>query len=204
MSTLAGLAVLQLVVCGQPLRAADEILRSTPLTSRGRTHGEVRLIVRGNARGVQILLYSKVLRQVLGRIHEKEGTAWPPERTGYEASQRYLTALEAAGDRVHAARLRERRNAGTRDDRRGRLLIEFLWSRDSHSVLLDVPLLEIQGQSASIAEFAPLARLDLPGAYVRRNILIIAAEHFELTEAEAARMLGFGEGDIDPIVAPND
>ncbi len=197
MSTLAGLAVLQLIVGALPSQAADQILRSTPLTSSGRTHGEVRLVVRGNARGVQVLLNSKVLRQVLGRIHEKERNAWPPERAGHEASQRYLTALEAVGDGLHAAKLRERRNAGAHYDRRSRLLIEFLWSRDSHSVLLGVPLLENQGQSESIAEIAPLAQLDLSGEYVRRNILIIAAEHFELTEAEAARLLGVGEGDLD-------
>jgi hypothetical protein len=202
MSTLAGLAVLQLIVGALPSQAADQILRSTALTSRGRTHGEVRLVVRGNARGVQVLLNSKVLRQVLGRIHEKERNAWPPERAGHEASQRYLTALEAVGDSIHAAKLRERRNAGARYDRRGRLVIEFLWSRDSHSVLLGVPLREIQGQSIPIAEISPLAQLDLPGAYVRHNILIIAAEHFELTEAEAARLLALGEGDLDPIPNP--
>ena len=196
-SILSGLAFLQLAFGVLPSQAAERILRSTPLTSCGRTHGEVRLVVRGNARGVQVLLNSKVLRQVLGRIHEKEGKVWPPERTGYEASQRYLTALEAVGDGLHAAKLRERRNAGAHYDRRSRLLIEFLWSRDSHSVLLGVPLLEIQGQSVSIAEISPLVQLDLPGAYVRRNILIIAAEHFELTEAEAARLLGVGEGDLD-------
>jgi hypothetical protein len=135
-----------------PLSAATaEIVQEIAVTSRGREHGAVRLLRRDDALIVQTLLDSKVLRQVVGRIRKLELANWPEGAEGYAASQRYLQGLDEA---LAAAYL-----APPDDDRRRQLAIEF-------------------GLSPSMAwvAFSPESRVELPRAYVSRNMLLIAAD----------------------------
>src|SRR5690606_36409849 len=89
--------------------------RETPL-------GEVRLLKRGeDAAVVQTLLYTSMLRRVVGEIGKKEKANWPSSQPGHEDSARYMDALTEA-QRVLWSRIP--RDEQKKDGLRQNLLIE--------------------------------------------------------------------------------
>jgi len=184
---IAGGAALGLPPASELLdRSHDRILQRAPITSRGRTHGEVRLIERGSVRVVQTLLSSKLLRRVLAEIRERERENWPAQREGHEASARYLAALDRAERAIPPAPDRDRGAAG---ERRRSLLIEFALSNSGEGVaLLDPELKQIDGALA-IEGARLIEALELPRDFIERNMRLIAEEHFAIQPDELTRML---------------
>jgi len=188
-------------------RSRDRILLRAPITSRGRTHGEVRLIERGAARVVQTLLYSKVLRRVLAAIRERERANWSTEREGHEASARYLAALERAEQSTRPAPDAQRSATA---DRRRALLIEFAVSDTREGVALLEPELGEADGALSIQRARLIEALELPRQFIRENMRLIAEEHLATQPDVLARMLAppgstageraneGGTGDITP------
>jgi len=169
-------------------RSKDQIRERAPITSRGRTHGEVRLIERGSVRVVQTLLYSQVLGRVLGKIRERERENWPADREGHEASSRYVAALDRAERAIPPAQDPDR-NRGATGERRRSLLIEFAVSNSREGVaLLEPELKEFEG-ALTIEGARLIEALELPHDFIQRNMRLIAEEHFAIPRDELARML---------------
>jgi len=165
-------------------RSQDRILQRAPITSRGRTHGEVRLVERGSVRVVQTVLYSKLLRRVLAEIGERERENWPADREGHEASARYLAALERAERAIPPASDR-----GADAERRRSLLIEFAVSNSGEGVALLAPQLKELDGALVIEGTRLIEVLELPREFIQRNIWLIAEEHFAIQPDELARLL---------------
>jgi hypothetical protein len=171
----------------QPERTRDAILRRAEIRSRGRFHGELRLIARGEARVVQTLLYSKVLRRVIARIREKEAENWPASKAGHEDSLAYVAALERAE--------REARQpvSAKKGDRHRSLLIEFWATESSSAVAFLEPQVEKIDGELFIAGARPLEELQLSRGYITRNMLLIAREHLSLQEDPLRALLLFAD-----------
>lgn len=167
-------------------RSHDRIVLRADITSRGGRHGEVRLVERGSARVVQTLLFSKLLRRVVGGIRERERENWPPEAEGYQASARYVQALERAEQSIPRPSAGDR---GPTAERRRPLLIEFAASGSAATVaLLEPRVAEVDG-SLVIAGARLVERLALPRAFIERDMRLIAEEHFPAARDEIARLL---------------
>jgi hypothetical protein len=161
----------------------DQILERADIRSRGRFHGEVRLVARGEARVVQTLLYSKILRKVIARIREKESESWPVTRAGHEDSRTYVAALESAAQEVGQA------GSAKGGDRRRKLLIEFWASRSEAGVAFREPRVEKVDDELTITDTREMNALPLSREYVTRSMLLIASEHFPMAEAELGALL---------------
>ncbi|MBW2272401.1 MAG: hypothetical protein JRG96_03960 [Deltaproteobacteria bacterium] len=164
-------------------RPRDEILRRAEIRSRGRSHGEVRLVARGEARAVQTLLYSKVLRKVVARIREKEAANWPASRPGHADSLTYVAALDRAGEQVREAA------SAKQGDRRRQLLIEFWATRSGSGVKLLEPRAQRVEDELVISDARPMEQLLLSREYVTQSMLLIAREHFPLDDEELRGLL---------------
>ncbi len=165
----------------------DEILQRAAIRSRGRFHGEVRLVARGEARVVQTLLYSKVLRMVTARVREKEALNWPASSPGHEDSLAYIAALEGAQQQVRQAA------SAKPGDRRRKLLIEFWATRFASGVALLEPEAEKVDDELLITGARPMEELQLSREYITRNMLLIAREHFPLEDDELRGLLLFAD-----------
>lgn len=165
-------------------RSHDRILKRATLTSRGRTHGEVRLIERGSVRVVQTLLYSQLLRRVVSEIGVREHANWPADREGHEASERYLAALDRAERAIPPASDR-----GADAQRRRALLIEFAVSKSAQGVGLLAPEVEKREGDLVIEAARLIEAIELPREFVQRDMRLIAEEHFAIEPAELARLL---------------
>jgi len=165
-------------------RSHDRILERVAITSRGRTHGEVRLVERGPVRVVQTLLYSRLLHRVVAEIGVRERANWPADRDGHEASERYLAALERAERAIPPAAER-----GTDAQRRRSLLIEFAVSKSAQGVGLFAPELENRDGTLVIEAARQIETIELPREFVQRDMRLIAEEHFAIQPDELARLL---------------
>jgi len=165
-------------------RSHDRILQRTAITSRGRTHGEVRLVERGPVRVVQTLLYSRLLRRVVSEIGVREHANWPADRAGHEASERYLAALERAERAIPPAS-----ESGTDAQRRRSLLIEFAVSKSAQGVGLLAPQIEKREGELVIEAARLIEAIELPREFVQRDMRLIAEEHFAIEPVELARLL---------------
>lgn len=175
--------------------ASDRVVARTVVPDAARKVGEVRLVTRGEATVVQTLLATKVLGRVVAEIRKKEERNWPRDAEGYRDMLRYLDTLEAA-----AADVRKRRDTvGTagHDDRRLRLLIEFVASESASGVLFaDFEAAEIDGAIQPTSR-RPIATLALRRAYVFPNMRLILADSFGVPESEVGRL-----GPLGPLAGP--
>lgn len=167
----------------------DRVVRSAFVPAEGQPQGEVHLIRRGNAVVMQTVLYSKFMKRVVAGIRHKEQPVWPPTRKGHADSLRYLDALTKA-----EARIRQRPGEGeTGDERRRKLLIEFILSEKAALVAFFEPeIKEDRGHFRVIAK-RPITVLELSRAYVRGDIYEIAWDALMLTREESKAVL-------DPIL----
>lgn len=166
--------------------AADRLVERTVVPDAARRVGEVRLLERGDAAVVQTLLLTKVLGRVIAEIRAKETANWPPGSQGREAMQRYVAALERAAERVRA----EREAAGG-DDRRDRLLIEFVLTPTAAGVHLAGFAGEERDGAIEPVARRPLETLDLDRHYVLVNMRLILADAFDRAD-----------GDLTPLRLP--
>jgi len=163
--------------------AGDLVLERTVVPDPVRRVGEVRLVERGDAAVVQTLLSTKVLPRVVGEIRQKEAANWPEGTAGHDDMRRYVEAVERARDDVRA-----RREAAGGDDRRERLLIEFVATAGAAGV----HLAEFHGDEED-GEIRPTARrpietLALGRHYVLANMRLILADAFDLSGADLRRL----------------
>jgi len=173
--------------------ATDRTLRTRFVPNSEERQGEVRLLARGGVAVVQTVLYSRVLKRVVGEILAKEARNWPVGGEGAADSARYTAALEDAAIAVWRRQMR----SGRDDDRVQRLVIEFQRASDSCRVVIyELP----QGWVASEAPVVgatPVADLDLSTVYVARNMELIAQDALGMSEREAREA-------IATIVSPGD
>lgn len=162
--------------------ADDRVVERAYVPSPESRVGEVRVVRRGDAVVVETLLYTKVLSRVVAEIRKKEQANWPDDAS----SARYVAALAAAQKRIFARLPTNQRVA----DRRQKLWIDFIAAPGVAFVALGAfELAEAKGEVA-VRSREPLAVLELEPAWVRRNLLLITADAFQLDEAAAARLLG--------------
>ena len=160
-------------------RSKDRVLERRPVTSRGRRHGEVRVLRRGDAVVIQTLLSSKVLRRVVAGIRDRELESWPPGQEGHAAALSYLSALDAATKATLDGRPRSHEKtsigaAKTRDRRRS-LLIEFILSESRHGVVIAHPeLLDEPSGELTLTGVRDERALDVPRPFVERDMKLIA------------------------------
>ncbi len=160
-------------------RSEDRILERRPVTSRGRRHGEVRLLRRGDAVVIQTLLSSKVLKRVVAGIRDRELESWPPGREGHTAALAYLAALDAATKATldGPPRSHEKTSIGAANtrDRRRILLVEFILSKSRHGVVIAHPkLLDKPSGELTLTGVNEEQALDVPRSFVERDMKLIA------------------------------
>jgi hypothetical protein len=160
----------------------ERIVQRTPVRGGGSTIGEVRLTRRGDENVVQTVLRTALLRRVIGEIRDKELANWPPDRAGHKDALAYIKALTESQSELAQ---RARRRAGRRD-RRLRLLIEFSSSPSAVSVTLWDIDVEARGGTFQVTERRPLRSVPVKRAYVDRNMRLILADSFRVSEEEAA------------------
>lgn len=153
---------------------ADRLLERTVVPDAARRVGEVRLLERGNAAVVQTLLLTKVLGRAIAEIRAKETANWPPGSEGRDAMHRYVAALERT-----AAQVRAEREAAGGDDRRDRLLIEFVLTPTAAGVHLATFTGEERHGAIEPVARRPLETLALERHYVLVNMRLILADAFD-------------------------
>lgn len=168
----------------------DVLVTHAFVPSSARRVGEVRIVKRGDAAVVQTLLYTSLLQRAVDAIHDKEEKNWPAAHPRHGDARRYLGALDAQAARVLAA--------PAPDDRRRRLLIEFVLDGEAASVV--VGDFDMAGDEDAIRVTArrPVETLALSPGYVRRNMQLIVADAFDLPVDGIAPVLG----PLAPLLAP--
>ncbi len=146
-------------------RSSDVIVARKAIEARGRDHGEVRLVRRGNAAVVQTLLVTRSLKRAAARIREKEEANWPEDSRGYGASRVYVEALEDAVAEVLEA---------ARTDRHRRLLIEIELSENAGGIALSKPITQAGADGITLVTSEPITRLEVPCSWARREIALVA------------------------------
>lgn len=165
--------------------AHDQLVSRAYVPSPQEIAGEVRLLRRGEAEVVQTLLYTTILRRVVGEIRKKEIAGWAPDSAGYDDSQRYVEALTRAQQEIWK-RFRELERGA---DRRQKLLIEFILSRDTAAVLLAEYDMKDGEDGVVVTARRTLTLLEPSRHYVHRNMRLIVADSFKIPEAELASVL---------------
>jgi hypothetical protein len=162
----------------------DEVVRSATVPSVF-PQAEVRLIRRGKSVVMETVIFSRLLKRVVGEIRRKESSAWTPERAGHGDSKRYVDAL---GRAYRAAELRFReRDAG--NYHRRSLLIEFVLSEEEAFVAILEP--EVRGNfgDLQVTERRILEILPLSRRYVSENMHEIAIDSLGWSRREAEETL---------------
>ena len=163
----------------------DEIVRSEFVPSEERPVGEVRLVRRGPAVVMQTVLYTTLLSRVVAEIRKKDVADWPASRRGHDDAMKYIEAIQSAQAGIQE-RFRRREHRG---DRRQRMLIEFILSRNASIVAIAEPALAEVGGHMRVVSRRPIAILPLSRAYVRGNIYEIAWDALKLGRKESRDLL---------------
>ncbi|ANM29133.1 hypothetical protein ABI59_05260 [Acidobacteria bacterium Mor1] len=156
--------------------------RSTVPPGEKRIQGEVRLVDRDGHLVVQTVLYSKVLKRVLGSIVEKEEGNWP---AAHDDSIAYRNSLnETVTMVVDAPR-------GVGNSRQRAVLIEFfVWNEKGFVVLSGASIDERSDEFLRVRRLAaPTNTLELNVDYVQENMALILADSFELSREAADAMI---------------
>lgn len=176
------LALLVLATAAAAAAADDVVVTKAWVPSSDRRVGEVRIVRRGDAAVIQTLLYTSLLKRAVDAIHDKEDGNWPPGRAGHDDARRYLAALDAQAARVLAA--------PAPDDRRRRLLIEFVLDGDDARVIVGDFDMAGGPDDVRVTERRPVETLALSPSYVRRNMRLIVADAFDLPPDGIGAVLG--------------
>lgn len=168
----------------------DVLVTHAFVPSSARRVGEVRIVQRGDAAVIQTLLYTSLLQRAVDAIHDKESANWPAHHPEHADARRYRAALDAQAARVLAA--------PAPDDRRRRLLIEFVLDGDAATVVVGDFDMAGDGDAIRVTARRPVETLSLSPAYVRRNMQLIVADAFDLPPDGIAPVLG----PLAPVLAP--
>ncbi len=182
--------ILIALLCAAPA-AADNMFdpsngtiveRATVPPGEKRVQGEVRLVDRDGHLVVQTVLYSKVLKRILGRIIEKEQANWPAAPDG---SLAYRNSLDETVTMVVEA------PRGVGNSRQRGVLIEFfVWNEKGFVVISGASIDERSDEFLRVRRLsAPTNTLELSVDYVQENMALILADSFELSREAAGAML---------------
>jgi hypothetical protein len=173
----------------------DVVAARVAVPSAERKQGEVRLVTRGEATVVQTLLATKALSRVVAEIRKKEEGNWPADAPGRDDMVRYLAAIEGA-----AGELAARRDAAAGADRRLRLVIELVVSRDAAGVVVgEFTGSEVDGRLEPTGR-REMAVRPLGRPYVVRNMRLVLADAFGVPDAELSRLGPLGPlAEADPV-----
>ncbi len=163
----------------------DEIVRREFVPSEEQPVGEVRLVRRGPAVVMQTVLYTKFLKRVVAEIRKKDVADWPMSRHGHDDAMKYIEAIQSAQAGIQE-RFRRREHPG---DRRQRMLIEFILSRNTSIVAIAEPSLADAGGHMRVVSRRQIAILPLSRVYVRGNIYEIAWDALKLDRKESRDLL---------------
>ncbi len=163
----------------------DEIVRSKFVPSGAWRVGEVRLVRRGPAVVMQTVLDTSLLARVVAEIGKKDLANWPTSRRGHDDAMKYVEAIRSAQAGIQEP-FRHRENRG---DRRPKMLIEFILSRDASIVAIAEPSLAEADGHVRVVSRRPIAILPLSRAYVRGNIYEIAWDALKLGRRESRDLL---------------
>lgn len=169
----------------------EALIRRAPVPAEPPYQGEVRLLRRDAAPVLQTLLNSKVMNRVVAAIQKKEQKAWPQDREGSADSRRYTEELVQAYHTVQE-RAKERQKAG---DRYLQLLIEFVLEGQQGYVALYAPTLTQEEDRLVLHKKELLKKLPLTRNYLRKNMLLIIQDNFQLEPAEAGDLLQKAAGE---------
>ncbi len=162
----------------------EQVIRRAFVPSAEHKVGEVRLLRRGGTDVVQTLLSTKILRRVVGEIRYKELGNWPEGTEGHGDAVQYVEALARAQEDIWARLPKFQRGA----DPRQHLMIELALSPSSGAVLLAEFDTDEEGDLRVDAR-RPLAVLELSRTYLHRNMQLIVADSFKLSEQELAGVM---------------
>ena len=165
--------------------AGDVIVDRVLVPSAERPQGEVRIVRRNGRPVVQTLLYTRVLKRVLGAIAEKERRGWPEASAGHADAQRYLGALETFQQEA----LARRDAAGPEADRYVKALIEFVDAAAGPFVAIGGAQIEVTKNEMRLVGRSTPVVLELSPEYVLHNMRLIVADAFHITPEEAATRL---------------
>jgi len=168
--------------------AGDIVLTRALVPSAEKHHGEVRLVRRGDGLVVQTLLYSKLLDRVVARIGKKERVNWPPEREGHRDALEYVDALVSAQKQIAA----EHRDGAAGEDRRHKMLIEFISFPQTALVVIHELQMEEADGEVRISEKKPIVILEPSVNYVHDNMRLIVADALGITATEAEALFEGG------------
>jgi len=168
----------------RPAATQDEVVARSFVPSPERRVGEVRLLRRGDANVVQTLLYTKLLRRVVGEIRQKELANWP-EGPGHEDALRYVDALAAAQEELWGRLLA----GGQVRDRRQKLWVEFVLTPTKSKLSIGAFEMEEEQGEVRVLRRETLAVLDPSREYVRRNMRLIASDSFHVEGAALSSLL---------------
>lgn len=160
----------------------EQLIRRAFVPSAEHKVGEVRLLRRGAADVVQTLLYTKILRRVVGEIGNKELANWPEGAEGHGDALQYVAALARAQEDIWARLPKFERGA----DPRQHLMIEFALSTSSGAILLTEYDAGEDGAGLHVNARRPLVLLEPSRIYLLRNMRFILADSFKLSEQELA------------------
>lgn len=140
----------------------------------GNRHGEVRFTRNSEHTRVETILYSSILRHVVGQIAKAELELFPEGDRDHEAARLYLQALQNAERRVW----QKFRSRNQRTDRRQKMLVVHELTPDTASA--EFYAIEIEGSDGEISIIArnELKKVELPVGYVERVTQAIWQEHF--------------------------
>lgn len=185
-SALAGSSPETLAADLAPFFADSGVIRHrVPVPSAQQPQGEVRIIQRGKTTVVQTLLYSKILKRVVGTICKKEETTWPQQRPGYDDAKRYVTALRQAREELDGRSTA----GGAGGERLQKLLIEFVLGEQKALIGLFETTCSGEGGQLVVHDRRPIAVWQASRSYVAEDMLAIVKDSFLLDEAEAAALL---------------
>ncbi len=177
---------------GQADWSEDRILERVIVPSAEQPQGEVQLLQRRDLLVVQTLLSSRILKRVVAAIDGKEQRNWPETRVGHLASMRYRDELfRATEESWQAFRQRSDRNQDQQT-----LAIEFILGPDKSMIALSLPKLAGSYGQLQLIDKQPIKSWRVNGDYVRKNMIEIIADSFQLDERAAEERLLEKEAEV--------
>lgn len=182
--------LLALSLCGllltiHPVSAAGEPLAVASVPRDGKPRGEVRLFLRDKQVVLQTLLYSRVLKRVLGAIAKKEERFWR-EKPEAADSQLYIAALGRSFEQVW----QEFKARENKSERRQGLMIEFRLG-EKGSGLLQIARPELSGEpgTLTLGRSRPLATLQPSRSYLLGSLFEISRDSLNLSPQELLKQI---------------
>jgi hypothetical protein len=182
--------VLAILLEASASAAADQIVRRVPVPSPARPQGEVRLLRRDGEAVVQVVLWSRLLRRVGAEIRAKEERNWPDATSpAGAAARRYVAALEGAIEKTIAEAAPRAGRAAAKPPRKLGLVIELAGRAEASRAVFLAAEIASDEVGLVIRRTRERRRLSLPASYLERNLRLVVADAFGISEDEADRWI---------------